>query len=98
MRNFLSSVLLLAAGPVAAQQAVPFDFSIKNIMRGPELYGRQPDDVRWSADSKWIYFRWLEPGTDWRERPKQFRVRAVPGSKPERVSLQQVDSTGPRFG
>jgi dipeptidyl aminopeptidase/acylaminoacyl peptidase len=80
-----------------AQTAKPFDFSIKNIMRGPELYGRQPTDVRWSADSKWIYFTWLEPGTDWRETPKQFRVRAIPGSKPERVSIQQIDSTGSRF-
>lgn len=80
-----------------AQAQKPFDFSIKNIMRGPELYGRQPNDVRWSADSKWIYFTWLEPGTDWRETPKQFRVRAIPGSKPERVSIQQVDSTGSRF-
>ncbi len=66
-------------------------------MRGPELYGRQPTDVRWSADSKWIYFTWLEPGTDWRETPKQFRVRAVARSKPERVSVQQIDSTGSRF-
>ena len=66
-------------------------------MRGPELYGRQPADLRWSADSKWIYFTWLEPGTNWRETPKQFRVRAVPGSRPERVSLQQIDSTGSRF-
>ena len=66
-------------------------------MRGPELYGRQPDNIHWSADSKWIYFTWLEPGTDWRETPKQFRVRAVPGAKPERVSIQQIDSTGSRF-
>src|SRR3954465_226889 len=94
---FLVLIPLLAASPTTAQQSAPFDFSIKNIMRGPELYGRQPDNVRWSADSKWIYFRWLEPGTDWREQPKQFRVRAVPGSKPERVSIQQVDSAGPRF-
>jgi dipeptidyl aminopeptidase/acylaminoacyl peptidase len=91
---------LIASAPVisvAAQPTKPFDFSIKNIMRGPELYGRQPDNVRWSADSKWIYFTWLEPGTDWRERPQQFRVRAVPGSKPERVSIRQADTTGARY-
>jgi dipeptidyl aminopeptidase/acylaminoacyl peptidase len=92
-----SAAVVLCAAPVAAQTAKPFDFSIKNIMRGPELYGRQPTDVRWSADSKWIYFTWLEPGTDWRETPKQFRVRALPGSKPERVSIQQIDSTGSRY-
>src|SRR5438270_13954651 len=97
MQKTLTLATLCAALPAAAQQTTPFDFSIKNIMGGPELYGRQPTDVRWSADSKWIYFTWLEPGTDWRETPKQFRVRAIAGSKPERVSIQQVDSTGSRF-
>jgi len=96
-RIVVSAAVVLCVAPAPAQTTKPFDFSIKNIMRGPELYGRQPTDVRWSADSKWIYFTWLEPGTDWRETPKQFRVRAVPGSKPERVSIQQVDSSGARF-
>lgn len=63
-------------------------------MRGPELYGRQPTDVRWSADNKWIYFTWLERGTDWRESVKRFRVRATPGAKPERVSPASFDSVG----
>jgi dipeptidyl aminopeptidase/acylaminoacyl peptidase len=85
---------LFAASPVVAQTPSTFDFSIKNIMRGPELYGRAPDDVRWSNDSKWIYFTWLEPGSDWRDQVKRFRVRAVPGSKPERVSPAQFDSVG----
>jgi dipeptidyl aminopeptidase/acylaminoacyl peptidase len=97
MHKSIAVLLLCAALSANAQQTAPFDFSIKNIMRGPELYGRPPANVRWSADSKWIYFTWLEPGTNWREQPKQFRVRAVPGAKPERVSLQQVDSTGPRL-
>src|SRR5436190_6969131 len=97
MRKILALLLVLIASPLSGQAAKPFDFSIKNIMRGPELYGRQPGNVHWSADSKWIYFTWLEPGADWRETPKQFRVRAVPGAKPERVSIRQVDSTGSRF-
>ena len=63
-------------------------------MRGPELYGRIPQDVRWSADSKWIYFNWNEAGTDWRETPKRYRVRAVAGSKPERISPAQFDTAG----
>lgn len=66
-------------------------------MRGPELYGRPPENVRWSADNRWIYFTWVEAGKDWREQPAQYRVRAVPGARPERVSIQQADSTGPQF-
>ncbi len=92
MRKALFAILI--AVPLAAQQPSTFDFSIKNIMRGPELYGRQPQDVRWSADNKWIYFTWLEPGSDWRDQAKRFRVRAVPGSKPERVSPAAFDSVG----
>ena len=42
MRKFLPRlVLLFAVLPLAAQQSRPFDFSIKNIMRGPELYGKR---------------------------------------------------------
>ena len=92
MKYFLSIIFL--ASSLSAQQASSFDFSIKNIMRGPELYGRPPSDIHWSADSKWIYFNWVEAGTDWREQPKRFRVRAVPGAKPERVSPAQFDSVG----
>jgi len=93
MRKLLLAALI--AAPLGAQQAPSnFDFSIKNIMRGPELYGRVPQDVRWSADNKWIYFTWAEPGTDWRETAKRYRVRAVAGSKPERVTPAQFDSAG----
>ena len=80
------ALVFTCTAPIAAQTAKPFDFSIKNIMRGPELYGRQPDNIHWSADSRWIYFTWLEPGTDWRETPKQFRVRAIPGAPPDLVN------------
>jgi len=96
-RAIFAPAILLSPVAANAQETKPFDFSIKNIMRGPELYGRQPENVRWSADNKWIYFTWVEAGKDWREQPAQFRVRAVPGAKPERVSIQQVDSSGPQF-
>ncbi|MEO8621517.1 MAG: prolyl oligopeptidase family serine peptidase [bacterium] len=72
-----------------------FDFTIKNIMRGPELYGRAPTNVRWSADGRWIYFQWNAPGTDWREPLRPYRVRATAGSAPERLTLAQSDSALP---
>jgi hypothetical protein len=53
----LALLALLAAAPLSAQQA--FDLSVRNIMRGPELYGREPGQVRFTADGQWIYFRWL---------------------------------------
>jgi dipeptidyl aminopeptidase/acylaminoacyl peptidase len=91
----MRSLLLLLTLIPAALSAQRFDFSIKNMMRGPELYGREPQNIRWSADGKWIYFTWLEPGSDWRLPSKPFRVRAEPGAKPERVSDAQMDSIAP---
>src|SRR6478672_4434211 len=84
---------LLAQEPATKPAQIPasFDFSIANIMRGPELYGRTPSNVRWSADSRWIVFRWNEPGTDWREPMRPHRIRAMAGAKPERLSIAQAD-------
>src|SRR5688572_19534514 len=92
----LAQAPLTAPPPLPASNATkPFDFTIANIMRGPELYGRPPQQVAWSADNRWIYFRWVEPGADWRETPKPYRVRAVPGARPERVADAQLDTVGP---
>ncbi|MEP6689741.1 MAG: prolyl oligopeptidase family serine peptidase [Gemmatimonadaceae bacterium] len=92
----LSHVMLLIAANTTrlAGQGTPqsFQFTIDNIMRGPELFGREPQNVRWSGDGKWIYFSWLEPGSPWREAPRAFRVRAVAGAKPERITTVQIDS------
>jgi dipeptidyl aminopeptidase/acylaminoacyl peptidase len=89
----VAAMFLLPAAGLAQQ--VSFDFSIKNMMRGPELYGREPQNVRWSADGKWIYFNWLEPGSDWRMTSKPFRVRPEAGAKSERVTEAQMDSVAP---
>ena len=91
--------LVVAFVPVvtAAQQRPKssFEFTIKNIMRGPEVYGREPSQVRWTPDGQWIYFQWLPPGTDYRETLKPYRVRPAPGSVPERVTPTHMDSVGP---
>ncbi len=91
----LSLSVTLGAQSVNTAQAAAFDFSIRNIMRGPELYGRAPSNVRWSADGRWIYFSWNAPGTDWREPLRPYRVRATPGAAPERLTAAQADSAAP---
>ena len=60
--------------PLRAQQ--PFDLSVRNIMRGPELYGREPSQVRFTADDRWIHLCWLPAGSKWNEDLKPFRVAA----------------------
>ncbi|MEK6613072.1 MAG: prolyl oligopeptidase family serine peptidase [Gemmatimonadota bacterium] len=93
MRRLFPALLLLAAPFTARAQR--FDFSIANMMRGPELYGREPAAVRWTPDGQWIYFQWLPAGSDWREMLKPFRVRAQAGAKPERLTDAQADSVAP---
>ena len=65
MRSILSSILIVAfcLSPLLAlgqpaDRAKQFVLTIDNIMRGPELVGYEPSAVRWSADSKKIYFSW----------------------------------------
>ena len=89
--------LLSPAGIVSAQQRPPFEFTIANIMRGPEVYGREPQRVRWSADGRWIYFSWNPPGTKWSEPLWPYRIRAAAGATPERLTEAQLDSAGPVF-
>ena len=106
MRLIAISFAILAVAPALCAQAPTapiarvssgdgFDFTIKNIMRGPELYGRAPTNVRWSADGRWIYFQWNAPGTDWREPLRPYRVRAATGATPERLTIAQADSALP---
>jgi dipeptidyl aminopeptidase/acylaminoacyl peptidase len=95
-------VVVVLATPIAVAQHRPqptsaarFDLTIANIMRGPEHYGREPQNVRWSPDGQWIYFNWLPPGTDWREPSKPYRVRAQAGATPERVADADMDRIAP---
>src|ERR1035437_7976630 len=92
-----SSVFLLALAPIAllSQSPAKFEFTIKNMMRGPEVYGREPAQIRWTPDGQWIYFQWLPPGSDFRDALKPYRIRAQAGAKPELVPPAQVDSVGP---
>ena len=90
----LTALIALTAGALRAQSSA-FDFSIKNIMRGPEVFGREPTQIRWSPDGQWIYFQWLPAGSDWRDPLRPFRVRAQGGVRPEPVTEAHMDSIGP---
>ena len=69
MRSILSFIFIAAfcLNPVAANAQQPsaakkFDLTIDNIMRGPDLVGYEPTAVRWSPDSKKVYFSWKRAG------------------------------------
>jgi dipeptidyl aminopeptidase/acylaminoacyl peptidase len=92
-----SSIAGLALAPalLLSQSPAKFEFTIKNMMRGPEIYGREPAQIRWTPDNQWIYFQWLPPGSDFRDAVKPYRIRAQAGAKPEAISQSVVDSVGP---
>ena len=47
-----------------APASATFPLTVDSIMRGPDLVGYPPDGLRWSADSKKLYFDWRKPGED----------------------------------
>ncbi|MBV9214652.1 MAG: S9 family peptidase, partial [Acidobacteria bacterium] len=57
---FCLNPVALSAQP--GTPAKPFALTIDNIMRGPDLVGYEPTSVRWSPDSKKVYFSWKRAG------------------------------------
>ncbi len=74
MRTFRDSLIVIlvsvaAAIVIAEQPSKPvaparFELSVDGIMRGPKLVGYPPSGLRWSGDSKNLYFEWRKPGED----------------------------------
>ena len=77
-------VLVCAVGAMAQAQSpkVPFPLTVDSIMRGPELVGNPPNNLRWSGDSKELYFEWLIPKDD---QPSTWVV-GRDGGAPRRLS------------
>ncbi|RPJ70894.1 MAG: S9 family peptidase [Acidobacteria bacterium] len=55
-----------AQQPAAARAATApaFQLSVESIMRGPGLVGYPPSGLRWSGDSRELYFEWRKPGEE----------------------------------
>jgi dipeptidyl aminopeptidase/acylaminoacyl peptidase len=93
-------VLLVCSPAIEAQTVgapelpiVPatFELSVPGIMRGPELVGEAPTNVRWSDDGRWVYFRWKPGGRPWHEATALYRAAAT-GGEPQRLSDEAADS------
>src|SRR5437867_3548426 len=57
-------VVMLAASLVAAAPAPKLELTVDSIMRGPKLVGYPPTGLRWSGDSRELYFEWRHAGED----------------------------------
>jgi len=81
----------LHTGQAASRQPARFDLTLDSIMRGPTLVGYPPTDLRWSADSRELYFDWRRPGED---EPSTYVV-AKDGGAPRKLSDQEKKLVAP---
>ncbi|HEX8028619.1 MAG TPA: hypothetical protein VF491_09165, partial [Vicinamibacterales bacterium] len=81
---WIASAVVLTVTSVSTEQngAKPFPLTVDSIMRGPELVGNPPNNLRWSGDSKQLYFEWLIPKDD---QPSTWVV-GRDGSAPRRLT------------
>ena len=77
-----------------AIQDQPFDLSIRSIMRAQANVGQAPTQLRWTDDSRWIYFRWQPGGLDWDEGRSLYRVLGT-GGEPEKIDDEAARELAP---
>ncbi|MDP2321786.1 MAG: prolyl oligopeptidase family serine peptidase [Acidobacteriota bacterium] len=60
------ATVLTVVSVATEQKPAPagFPLTVDSIMRGPELVGNPPNNLRWSGDSQRLYFEWLMPKED----------------------------------
>ena len=78
----------IAADQQASAPVTRFALTIDSIMRGPKLVGYPPSNLRWSGDSKELYFEWRTPGED---EPATW-VAGRDGGAPRRLSDEERKS------
>src|SRR5262245_64957778 len=97
MRSFgagLLAIFVFAAlvAPTGAQRPSPvpaparLQLTVDSIMRGPELVGWPPTELRWSADSQQLYFSWRKPG----DKAAAVYVVGTAGGAPRRLSDEEA--------
>lgn len=78
IKSVLSFVLVItfSLNPAvgSAQQVKKFELTVDSIMRGPNLVGYSPTDVRWSRNSQNVYFRWKRAGEPRLKDPDTYAV------------------------
>jgi dipeptidyl aminopeptidase/acylaminoacyl peptidase len=92
-----SLILLFTLCSFPAAPAGKFALTIDNIMRGPELYGYEPSEVRWSGDSTRVYFQWKQ-ASDPRIRPTDTYVAGRDGTGLRKLSDEESKLAPPATG
>jgi dipeptidyl aminopeptidase/acylaminoacyl peptidase len=93
----LTLALLAFLFAFQAEPAGKFALTIDNIMRGPQLYGYEPSQVRWSGDGTRIYFQWKQ-ASDPRIKPADTYVVGRDGSGLRKLSDEEAKLAPPAAG
>ncbi len=78
----------------ASASAAPFQLTVESIMRGPKLVGYEPTGLRWSADSRELYFEWRRP----QDEEAGTWVVSREGGEPRKVSDEEKKKAPPVAG
>jgi dipeptidyl aminopeptidase/acylaminoacyl peptidase len=105
MRSFgagLLTIFMFGAfvAPTGAQRPSPapaptrLQLTVDSLMRGPELVGWPPTQLRWSPDSRHLYFSWRKPG----DKAEALYVVARDGGAPRKLSDEEAGNAPPANG
>src|SRR5689334_10727770 len=90
----MAAVSTLDAQSRPSAPAAGFALTVDSIMRGPDLVGYPPENLRWSADSRTLFFDWRRPGED---EASTYSV-GRDGGTPVKLSDEQKKSVPPPNG
>jgi dipeptidyl aminopeptidase/acylaminoacyl peptidase len=100
MKRFALILTVFPLASLISSRADPgskFALTIDNIMRGPELYGYAPSQVRWSGAGDRIYFQWKQ-ASDPRWKPADTYVVGRDGSGLRKLSDDEAKLAPPAGG
>jgi dipeptidyl aminopeptidase/acylaminoacyl peptidase len=94
--SVVAASVTLAGAPAKKTPAAKagFELSVDSIMRGPKLVGYPPTGLRWSGDSKSLYFEWRHPNDD----EASTWVVSREGGEPRKLSDAERRSAPPAAG
>ena len=83
MKKLFTLILVTACAHSFAQKLEKL--TVEKIMRDPKWIGTSPSNIRWSDDSKKVYFNWAPLGAD---QPEYYGI-TTGETKPQKISLAE---------
>ena len=91
---FLAALTISTPSAQTNPPASRVEMTVDSIMRGPDLVGYPPTDLRWSGDSSKLYFEWRKP----REEEASTYVVDKTGGTPRKLSKEEAKNAPPANG